>query len=268
MKNSWRTRAVAMAVTVLAVLGCTTTQPDRITTRTASVSFVTRALVEIFNCYEKWQDENSDGLIDANDTFLGMQCFAVPNPPSPTSKGNRPVPGHYSVSVSIIRAGATSEEIAVSLSGVIGSSVQPVENPLVEDYISMTGYDPDMPPVGNTNTGDIYFINGHTVSQGSPVFLSANGFNLGEPNLLGELGVSGAEPTFDFEFNSGDTVVVRARKQPFSLTQPFMTLDTDSSIQLFATLTVGGVPVATLPASPVISTADDGAGFTFSFTVQ
>jgi hypothetical protein len=252
-------------ISVLAVWNCTTTQPDSITTRNASLSVSVTALLDLYNCYERWRDVNSDGLIDAtNDEFQGMQCDPAPG----TTKTHRPVPWHYSLSVSLIRAGTTTEEIAVSTSGVIGSSVQPRENPLIPDYISMTGYDPDMPPVGDTNIGNIYLINGKTVTPGSPVYLSANGFNLGEPNLLGEFGASGAAPTFDFSMNSGDTVIVRARKQPFSLTEPFMPLSVDSEVAFSAVLAVGGVQVSTSPGSPVTSTFDDGAGITFSFTVQ
>jgi hypothetical protein len=152
---------------------------------------------------------------------------------------------------------------------VIGSSVQPGENPEVNDYISMTQYDPDQPPVGDQNIPGtpLYLINGHTVSPGSPLYLSANGFNLGEPNCLGELGVSDAAPTFEFDINSGDTVIVRLRKQPYSLTDPFLPLSADSEVQISAVLAVSGVEVSTSPGSPT-STFDDGAGVTFSFTVQ
>jgi hypothetical protein len=72
-------------------------------------------------------------------------------------------------------------------------------------------------------------------------------------------------PTFDFQVNTGDTVVVRARKQALADADAFISFDQDPEIQLSAQFSVGGVGVITNGDSA--SATDDKAGFSFSFTV-
>lgn len=267
MKIAWRALAVGLIV-VIALAGCETTQPDRIGTRESSVSFSATANVGLYNCYDLYQDTNQDGTPDF---FLQFLCEPVIEI---TSTGDlvhtlavRSVPWRYSVKFTVLRAGATSEQLLTSLSGVVGSSVQPFDP--VDDFISLTGYDTIVVPVPDKNQGDLYWINGRQVSAGSPLYMSSIFVDPGEPNLLGP-----PATTFDFNLDTGDTVIGRARKQAFSAAPPYI-FTLDPNIQLSGRLSVGGVdvhpestpPVAAGTTSPTTSGQDE-AGVTFSFTVR
>jgi hypothetical protein len=260
MNIAWRASALAMILSVFAIAGCSSTQPDRIETRTASLSFFTRALVNLYNCYNIGQDTNGDGVPDVD---YGVFCQET----TPPQRVDRPVPWRYSIKITVIRSGTTDEEVVTSTSGVIGSSVQVGDG--VYDYISLTDYDPDEPTVPDRSDGDIYFTNGHQVSAGSPIYLAATGIDPGEPNILG------LTPTFDFTLDTGDTVIVRVRKQPMSLAPAYLPSDPDPEIRLSAVLKVSGVDVApqSTPPLPAGSTSpttgnEDQAGITFSYTVR
>jgi hypothetical protein len=169
--------------------------------------------------------------------------------------------------ITIIHRGSTTEELVIStpLTGsVLGTTLIPGDG--IDDFISMTAYDPTHPdaPFKNPEERPVYglvqFLNGKQVSRGNPLWLETNGFFLGDPNILT------LSPTFDFEVNSGDTVIVRARKQNFVDAQDFLPRTPDPKIQISGTLTVGGIPV--LPSGTKQSSIADGAGVSFSFTVQ
>ena len=260
MRIAWPKQAVVMVVSVLALVGvgCDSTQPDRIETRTASVGISSIGFVEVLNCYEAWQDVNGDGIIDGNDAYLGyMVCESVP-PDLGGGQRQRPVPWHYSLSISLIHAGTAIEETVTSLSGLSGSSIQPRDG--IDDFISMTDYDLAAPAVPPKIVGGTYYVNGKQVSLGSPVYLASIGLDFGAPNILS------AAPTFDFDVNSGDTVVVRARKQSVAESPPFLPVFPDPELQISAVLAIGGVQVAT--QGTTVSSTDDKAGFSFSFTVR
>lgn len=257
MRNDWRVRAVVLLGSVLAAAGCTTTQPDSLGTRTASLRIVTTATVEIFNCYELWTDD-SDGIPQ----FTGaIECYLAPPPDVPT---RRSVPWHYSATVSIIHKGSTQEEIVTSLSGAVGSSVEPGDG--IDNFISLSEYDPTDQPASVIKNPEVRagvltsFLNGKKVSRGSRFWLSSEGYEFGESNVLS------ASPTFDFEVDSGDTVVVRARKQLEAETPQFIQDLPVPEITLSGTLSVGGALIS--PTGATKSTAADGAGISFSFTVQ
>jgi hypothetical protein len=237
-------QAVVMVAFVLAVAGCSTTQPDSIEKRTASLSLNAQALVDIVNCWEVWQDQSEppDGTPDV---FLATYC----EPPPAPFKDQRPVAWNYAISVNVIRAGSTTEE-------VVGSSIQPQDG--VNDFISLTDYDPRVeaaparPPDGN-----LYYRFPKQVSLGSSVFN-----NVGTPNVLG----TPTPSTFDFDVHSGDTIIVRARKQALTALPPGVTPDQETNIVLSAVLAVNGVEVAVNGSKT--TTGDDRAGISFSFTVR
>ena len=261
MRNDWRARAVVALGFVLAAAGCKSTQPGSVGTRIASLRIVAKAEVSTFNCYQIWADDaNGDpaftGTVECDDV-IGQQGLPI--------IANRSVPWNYSLSVSIIRAGSTSEEIAISRSGVFGSSIEPGDG--IDDFISLTEYDPtDQPatvfrnPEFRQGYGIVTFENGRLVSRGSPIWLAIAGFGPGETNILT------LSPTFDFEVNAGDTVIVRARKQLAVDAPPFLQSSPPPEIILSGTLSVGGSLVT--PAGAAKSTSADGAGISFSFTVQ
>ena len=260
MRNDSRARAVLLLGVVLAAAGCSTTQPDTLGTRTASISILVRAEVTVFNCYEIWADD-----ADGNPAYAFFnECYPELNEQNNQVVSERNIPWHYSLSVTIIHPGTTNETVATSLSGVIGSSIQQGDG--IDDVVSMSPYDPtDQPadfkaPEVRPGFGIVQFLNGKQVSRGHPFWLSTNGFELGEANILTE------SPTFDFEVNSGDTVVVRARKQFVADAAHFLQALPPPQITMSATLSVGGALVS--PAGLTSSTDADGAGMTFSFAVQ
>ena len=243
MKNAWRANALVAIVSILSLVGCNSTQPDRIDTRTASIAFETRADVDRWDCY---------------DTPY-VACFAANN----GVKVERAVPWRYSLKITVIRAGTTQEELVTSLTGVVGSSVQPGD--FVEDFVSLTEYDPDMPSAPDRVENGVTFTNGKKVSASSPIFLSTVGIDAGIPNLLDTLPTAPNIPaSFEFSLNSGDTVIVRARKQSVfqapSFSPPF------DNVRLSAVLEISGVPV--LMQGSQTTSIDDQSGFTSSFTVR
>jgi hypothetical protein len=242
---------------VLAAASCETTQPDTLGTRTASLTIDARADVDIFDCYEIWANDINGDLV-----YQGVnECYPSPTPGVPQ---NRAVPWRYSVSISIIHKDSSTEEIVTSLSGVVGSSVQAGDG--IDDFVSLTPYDPaDQPadfkePEERPGYGLVQFLNGKKVSRGSPMWLETNFFFLGEPNILT------ASPSFDFEVNPGDTVIVRARKQNVAEAPAFLPSNPNPNLQISGTLSIGGVSV--VPSGTKQSTIADGAGISFSFTVQ
>jgi len=248
------TLAVVMALVVLVLVGCDTTQPDRDQTRLASLTFAAQAIVDIYNCYEVWLD-TSDPPDGTPDERVAEYCEpAVPPDGAEVFRAQRPVPWRYSLSVSVIRAGSTTEEI-------VGSSIQPQD--LIDDFVSMTDYDPtqDQAPA-RPPAGTIYYQSPLQVSVGHPAFFASVGAPVRTPNILGQ-----ETPSFDFEVNSGDTVIVRARKQAVSELPSGINPDQITEVQLDAKLFVEGVQVATNGMKPPSSTADK-AGFSFSFTLQ
>jgi len=176
----------------------------------------------------------------------------------------------------VIRAGTTTEEI-------IGSSIQPRDR--IDDFASMTGYaaveEGDYLPADFDN---ITFKNPLKASTGSRKYYEFSNVPIDQPpsplvgnpypNILGrneppadanDKHDEHADATFDFSISSGDTVIVRARKQP---EVEFPGFPLGAQIELEAKLAVTGVPVTVngyIPTSP--ESYGDGAGFSFSYTV-
>ncbi len=246
MNNAWRARAAIAIVSSLIVVGCDSTQPDRIETRSASINFETKALVDIWDCYQ------SPFLFCFPSVSGGVQ-----------ERSPRALPWNYSLKITIIRAGTIDEQVAVSPSGLVGSSVQFGDG--VDDFLSLTAPDPNMPPAPDKDVGGTIFSNGNKVSTGSPIYQAFIGVDPGITNVLGtEPAAPNVPATFDLSLNTGDTVIVRARKQTIVLSPRYRPLPTNIAIEAF--LTVSGVQVAV--QGPTKSSTGDGTGFTFSFTVQ
>jgi hypothetical protein len=173
------------------------------------------------------------------------------------------------VIITLIPAGTTFEQLLISTDGFPGTTS--LANDELDTYFSMTDYDPSEPPAPQRPPlGDIVYVNGKEASWGSPIYHGAFStscpscpLDLGLPNI-----VSG--PTsFDFPLNSGDTVVVRARKQDLAHSGGFIPADVTPlqiEVVLIATLSIGGVPVT--PNGSTVSSTDDASELTFSYTVQ
>lgn len=249
-----------MAVSVLAVAGCDDSQPDRINVRSASLTVEGRGKVDVLNCYDLWQDNDGDGIPEFD--LAQRQCDEQNVIPFQ----ERRVPWRYSMIITIIRAGTVNEQVVTSTTGVLGASILP--NDGIDDFINLTEYDADAPPAPvKLPESGIHFLNGRQVSRGSPIYLGAYSLtcppcpvDLGAPNMF-------AGPnSFEFEVNSGDTVVVRARKQAVGAAPAFIPQDPDPLITIQAVFAIGGVPVAT--SGTTTSSTEDEAGFSFSFTVN
>lgn len=257
MRNDWRVRAVVLLGSILAAAGCSTTQPDTLGSRTASLRIDARFdTTELFNCYQIWSND-IDGVL----VYQGFnECY----PASLATPTNRPVPWRYSLGITVLHRGSSTEELVTSLSGVLGTSLIPGDG--IDDFISMTPYDATEPdadfknPEERPGYGTVQFLNGKKVSRGHPLWLETNNFFLGDPNILT------ASPTFDFEVNSGDTVIVRARKQVVADAPDFLPRNPNPNIRINGVLSVGGITV--IPSGTKQSSIEDGAGLSFSFTVQ
>lgn len=263
MRNAWPTYAVVLVAAVLVAVGCDSTQPDRVESRTASVSLRTTAKVDLYDCFEVWQDTNNpqDGVPDVNTGFVTCDPTPPPIGGGPVVKALRSIPWRYSLRISVIRKGTTTEEVVVSDSGLFGSSVESGDP---TPFISMTEFDETSPAIPDRpHADDIYYLNGKTVSLGNPTYLAFAGIDVGTPNILSQPLTTG--PTFDFTVNTGDTIVVRSRKQAYVDAPPFLHFDQDPEVRLESVLAIGGTPVAISGTN--VSSTDDGAGFSSSFTV-
>ncbi len=253
MRKPCSASALAFIIAVIAASGCESTQPDRLETRSASLAVTTRALLDLFHCYEIWVDEDGDQIPDS---IAGRQCDPGGGP------DNRSLPWRYSLAVSVIHEGSTTEEPVTSLAGHPGSSVVPEDG--IDDFVSMTDYDlvvapgPSKPPQSG-----FYYLNPQTVSQGSPVYLQGIlQIDLGVPNVLQE------SPEFNFEVDSGDTVIVRGRKLARADAPWFVVSGQDPEMELNVSMSINGVAVSPNPPGGATSSFLDMAGVSFSFTVR
>lgn len=244
-----RTFLAVLAVLFVIVTGaCSTTQPESGGKQSASLTVVARANLELVDCFEIWLDTNSppDGFADTNTG--GVVC----DPAVGTEgKATRNLPWRYSLEVSIIPSGETTETL-------IGSSVVPGDS--IDDFVGLTPFDATPPQTAGTKPrdGTTYYLNGKRVSQGSALYIGSLGIDVGQPNVLGN-------PSFDFKIGPGDTVIVRGRKQPVADAPNFIdTTAPDLELQIEGILTIGGVRID-VSGNPLSPTTDKG-GFAFSFT--
>jgi hypothetical protein len=248
--NTRRTRLSILAAipVALATLGCDSTQPDQITSQAATLSVGARAIVDTYDCYEVWD------VSQVPETNLGVLCGE-----DSQGKAERAVPWHYSLEVSLLRAGQTTPE-------VIGSSVVPGDT--MNDFVSLTPYDTVVENAAAKPAEPPYeFRNGKRVSRGSEEYLTSLGVqaNLGPPNILEQTLPEGA-PTYGFDVNPGDTIIVQARKQPDAEGPPSVTFDPNPELRITGVLTVAGVQVQ-VSGEPTSQDANK-AGISFSYTRQ
>lgn len=237
---------VALAAAALAATSCDTTQPNRVEGKTASLRFDALSTIELVDCFEVWQD--TDG-VNGPDTNTGtFHCV------DDDTADQRPVPWKYTLAITVIRAGTTTEEI-------IATDLIPGDP--IPDFQSMTPYDDQfttggtLPPSGNT-----YYLNGKAVSVANPIFLTASGFDLGPTQVLG------VTPSYDFPVNRGDTIIVRARKESNLTAAPYLLVYPVANpprVQLVGRLFIGGQEV--VPQGTAVSSFEDGGSVYFSFTV-
>lgn len=242
---------------ILAAAACKSTQPTGDTAATATLSFEARGRVDTLDCWEVWYDTTDppDGTPDTDAGFKFCQTV---------QKDIRLIPWHYSLEISILRAGATSPEL-------VASSVIPFDS--IPDFVSMTDYDHAV-GVGATHLPDLtqtppqYFKrssnladgdSAQQVGSGSPVYISTFGIDIVPPNVLQQT------PSYSLTLNRGDTIIVAARKEKIADGGgPWLPTDQPPDINLHAILVVAGEQVQVTGTST--SPDDDGTGVSFSFT--
>jgi hypothetical protein len=243
--------AAVLGCALIASVGCDSSQPENSSGATAAVSVRATATTLLVNCYDIWQDTSSPP--DGNpDVFVLTFCE------DSVDAAQHGVPWNYSIDIVVIHAGSTVEEPVTSSTGLFGSSVRPGDG--VEDFVSLTDYDPGVDPGDpKPNQGDLYYLNARKVSRGSQLYLNSIGLNLGTPNVL-------TLPTpqpFEFAVVSGDTIVVRVRKQALASAPSFLPPDPHLTLEANLTLNGGGVT----PNGTQTSSEADASGMTFSYTV-
>ena len=253
MSRSARAALASAAVLVLGLASCDSEQPTQGSDLAAALSFSAQSgKVDIVDCYDATADDDGDGTPD---TFIGVQCF---NPPVPIPPESRPVPWTYSLEVSLLPAGSTTET-------VIGSSFDPdfIQDPFINacpfDATPATAA-PARPPDLLADP-DVYFLNARRVSKGSASYMASirPGFT---PNVFGD-----PDLAFDFEVEPGDTIIVRARKQKNQDGPPIFVSFDFIELTLAASLTLNGVPIQPQVGTLGTST-DNAAGVLFSFTTR
>jgi hypothetical protein len=263
MTNPWRARGVFLSLLLIGVgtASCSTTQPTRSLGRTASITMSATADGTYQDCYEVWQDTDGDGTPDTDTGFRTCEeaLVAGGGGVGTVPYSGKPVPWRYSMQITVIHSGSTQETVVKSVNGVLGSSVEPGG----DNFVSLTDYDPQI-QTANVKPPDppLFYLNGKRVSTGSPVYLSAQGFDVGTPNILTETG------SFNFDITSGDTIIVRARKQAVAQSPGFI-ISPNPDLLLAGVFFVDGAAIGadSLNGSSA-STAADKSGFTFSYTVK
>lgn len=247
-------RRASLVLTLIAAAAaassCDSTQPDRIEQKTASVFISALALAIDVDCFDVWEDTNNDFAPDLNTGRV--QCFQ-----SPQGQANQvPVPWRYSLVISVIREGNTTEEL-------IATSLDPSDS--IPDFGSLTPYDTAVNTGGShDHQGTTYYLNGRQASTGSQLFVESLGIILGPPSVLG------VSPTYDFTVNRGDTIIVRARKESVATMPGYLSVFPAETppprVQLEGRLLIGGQEVQ--PSGTVHGSGDDGASVYYSFTVK
>ena len=275
MRTAWPTRANLVLVYLLVAMGCKTTQPQRgLAGRTMTVEVVASATAELQDCYEVYYTPDGSGP-----RALDYPACEVSGP----REQGFLVPWRYTLVVSVIPAGGLAEQVVTLDDGTCGSSVAPCPSPARNsaNFASLTSYDLSARqslPAKNPDTVFnpplvYYFFRGKRVSIGSPEYLYLSNFStpgqpvtptapLGPTNILGLV----APQKFQFEAHSGDTVIVRARKQLTGSAPRFLDGLFEPDLRILVHLTLGGSEV--VPTGTTQSTVFDGTGFTCSFVVQ
>lgn len=279
-----RFSAVA-GVIVLAALaaGCETTQPAQSGDKIMSVSFTTRAAVEIVDVWEWYLDADQDGVPDRFypdgtpiDPPIQVQCKKVWEPSSTPGSGSvkiseRDVPWPHSVQIRHLKNGET-ESFRVSTEDAQSS------------MFNLTGYDitseigqPGPPcsfpevcvKIGRLSTANRVVINSRyedLLRQDDPLeptglFVCPGAPGLGGPRLDGTIERPEAPP-FVLEVEQGDSLIVQARKAEQGLND----IQTSSPPILNGFITVNGSPVN--PTGTASSTTETASGVNFSYTLR
>jgi hypothetical protein len=246
-----------LVLVVLAVAGGFSCDSDDPLTRGSGIAQIYIqgvALRHVYDVQVRKQDLNDDGVPDNNsdplpplDPVVGAICTQVLNDTGAPLLSEGIAPWPYSAEISVLRAGTTAP---VVLATSIGS-------PDVFGSISLD-YDPDLIPLDPLPPEGSFYYNGFRVTTASRLYLQycLGVPNLPEPNILGE------PYPFEVSVNSGDTVLVKARKE-LQTSAPFVL---GSEPRLIGIIRLDGTTVQT--TGTTVSTDAPGSGLSFSYTVR
>ncbi len=234
----------AVAVLLFGAVSCNTTQPADGGSQTFSVEVQANGAVKIFDIWEVWIDTTGNGSPDTNSGQYLCNEQGI---------SNVTFPWYFSMSLSVIRRGSTTEEIISSTT----NGPTPFSN--LTNYTEgfFFGNPPPQPP-----QPPLYFLNGRRDAAGSTYYLTSC---TSIPTPLDPPNVLGSFPTFDVVLNQGDTAVIRLRKQLVQNTNPALTNGVSGEVRMavFGSLEGRGV---SLQGDP--DTGGDGGGTTLSFTLR
>jgi hypothetical protein len=250
---------LAVLVAALVAASCDTSQPSKGGSTSAEVQVEARALVQIFDCYDRFVDNGTQ------DVFDRIVCF-----PAPSDAGqlleSRPIPWSYSFRIIILRAGQTFPEILVSSVNDDGE---------FPDFGSTARFDTVVQPAPiKLDEPPFSFQNPRRLSQGHQDYFRAyvdTGSQIRPPLALPEVNIlnveppsPGVSPRYAFELVSGDSIIVEAAKQTIGLGPPVFPEGIAPAPRIDARLFIAGAQTSP-SAGTVESSTQDGAGFSFTY---
>ena len=258
-----------LALCLLSMSACDSEQPQETGSQTMQVLIEAgNAAVGVYDVWEQYFDYNGDGIPDdfhpgdppvPIDTPLQVVCRRAVDPGGALVSGTSLTPWNYALEISIIRAGTTEIE-RLTTTEALDSSFNLTTYP--SDMLTgaqLPGA--DCPPFAVCNpigrlagTHRVVIDSLHPTCPGSP--------GLGDPRMSGTL----AEPLpapFTLDLEKGDTIIVKARK---SISPP-EGVEVFSEPTLQGSVFLNGLQISNLTGTSV-STSDQAAGISFSFTVN
>ncbi len=186
---------------VLAVLpSCDTEQPVRTGTRTVSLDFASYTQGELVDVWDRYLDRNRNGLAEKIE-FVGTECGAVYETPA---ESQHAALWGFAAEVNVIRAGTVTETRLLPAS----ASTTFASYPSAPDDTTQYPPDPPMPdqPPG-FDPAFLYLNPRRMLNVSSDVMRCTN-----TGSLTTNLG--GFPIPFEFTLEPGDTLVVRAGRNP------------------------------------------------------
>jgi hypothetical protein len=243
-------RIAALALALSGLWACDSEQPLQGGPRVAVVSLDAVAQLEYYDVWEVWDDLDGNGSPEVR-VVEGVPPVPVWRCDDPGVVTDGQLPWSYAIEVAVLRRGSVTREIIATTSRGL------------QAFSSSTPFDPASAPIGALPpVGTRHYINGVRVSRGNGFYLQAclGAETLPIPNLAGRTN----PPTLDVPLNPGDTIIVSARLARASANQIFPSFYPNPVLN--GSIQIDGRPVPIVGSSQ--STDDDGAGLTFSYTVN
>ena len=275
-------RVMALLGLLAFAVACDSEQPEQAGSSAGQLSFATTATVAVLDVWEWYIDANGDGVPDQYDESgrpidppIQVQCRKVVNADgTPLITQSPNVPFTHSLRVKVLRSGETEAETITSDDALAASfNLTPYDETILTGQPAPPCSFPEVcTPLGrltaaNRTVIESTYSDPDRVDSSGPgagitgLYVCPGSGDLGEPRLGGTTDDPGAPP-LEFELNSGDTVIVEARKA-FEATGGLELL---APPVLVGTLRIDGRVV--VPAGTTTSSDEPGSGVAFSFTLK